>query len=471
MNRLGKLAIALAVLVPFPSFAEDLTELSKALEAKVRSSGVPMSELGLYVTAGDAEPVDILDINSGKMMIPASISKLATASAVLDAFPPGTKFKTGLWTTGERKGSTLKGDLYLKGGGDPSFVSENMWFLVNSFTRTGIAKIDGDLVVDDRLFDGVRFDASREANRVDRAYDAPVGAMSFNWNSINVFVRPGAIGKPAEVFLDPENSYTKLVNKTKTVRGGANTIAVDRRAGATGDTVTVSGHIGDDRDEVVVYKNITKPDLWAGENLRGFLRQRGIEVTGKLKAGATPAGAKLAAEAESKGIEQVLADMNKFSNNYVAEMLTKNIASQTEKPATLATGVAKINEHLRAIGVGAKEVEFVNPSGLTRDNRFTPRAMWKVLAHLRRDFRVQPEVLTSLPISGIDGTLKKRMKGTAAERWVRAKTGLLTGVTALAGYAGRKDGRVFTFVFIHNGKTDGSRMRSLFDSWLVRLVE
>ena len=111
------------------------------------------------------------------------------------------------------------------------------------------------------------------------------------------------------------------------------------------------------------------------------------------------------------------------------------------------------------------------PSGLTRENSLTPRAMWKVLAHLRRDFRVQGEVMTSLPISGIDGTLKNRMKGTDAERWVRAKTGLLTGVTALAGYAGRKDGRVFTFVFIHNGKTDGSRMRSLFDSWLVRLIE
>lgn len=473
MERLGRIVPAMFLILgtAFSAKAADYEGLRKKLEAKVRSAGVPESQFSLYITAGEPQADVVFDLNGGKMMIPASISKLATSSAVLATFLPGTKFKTGLWTEGEVKSGVLKGDLYLKGGGDPSFTSESMWFLVNHFLRTGVQKIEGDLVVDDKLFDNVRFDETREDVRVDRAYDAPVGAMSFNWNSVNIFVRPGKAGESARVYLDPENAYTRLVNKTKTVKGSANTIVVDRDSTADGDVLKVSGHIGSEREEVVVYKNITKPDLWSGTQLKSFLSQRGVTVTGKIRTGAVPGAARLVGEAESKGIENILADMNKFSNNYVAEMLTKNIAAQTAKPATLAQGLVKINAHLKDIGLADGEYVFKNPSGLTRDNRFSAKAMWKILDHLREDFRVQPELLTSLPIAGVDGTLKKRMAGTKAERWVRAKTGLLTGVTALAGYAGRKDGLVFTFAFIHNGSGDESRMRRLFDELLVTLID
>lgn len=475
MERLRRnFSIALSLLcLPALAAAADFEGVRKKLEAKVRNSGAPESQFSLYVTAGEPDAQVVFDVNGSKQMIPASISKLATSSAVLAAFPPGTKFKTSLWTEAAiTDDGVMKGDLYLKGGGDPSFTSENMWYLVNHFLRTGARKIEGNLVVDDTFFDKVRFDESREDVRVDRAYDAPVGAMSFNWNSVNVFVRPGRkAGESARITLDPENGYTRLVNKTKTVKGSANTIAVDRDATADGDVLKVTGNIGTERDEVVVYKNITKPDLWSGNQLKSFLAQRGVTVTGQIKTGTVPGAARQVAEYDSKGVDDILADMNKFSNNYVAEMLTKNIASQSEKPARLATGVAKINDHLKGLGLTAEEYVFKNPSGLTRDNRFSAKAMWKILSHLREDFRVHPELLTSLPIAGVDGTLKKRMIGTKAERWVRAKTGLLNGVTALAGYAGREDGLVFTFVFIHNGSGDESRMRRLFDDLLVVLID
>lgn len=447
--------------------------LGEKLLAKVRASGVPEKELSLYVTENSADDLRvILDVNSTKSLIPASISKIATASAVLAAFPPGTKFKTQLWTKGTTEKNRLKGDLILKGGGDPSFVSENMWFLVNHFTRTGITQIEGDLLVDDTAFDAVRFDQSREDARVDRAYDAPVGAMSFNWNSVNVFVRPGENGAAANVFLDPPNDYTRLVNKVRTKAGAGQDVSVSRKVNADGrETFTVSGTIGEKAKELVVFKNIQSPDLWSGENLRAFLGQRGITVKGAVKRGALPAGASLAAESESKPVELIVADMNKFSNNYVAEMLTKNLAATSPGPATLQRGIEQINRHLLQLGLEDSEFVFKNPSGLTRDNRFSARAMWKILDHLRDDFRVQPEFLTSLPIAGIDGTLKRRMAGSAAERWVRAKTGLLTGVTALAGYAAKDDGRVFTFVFVHNGTRDESRLRRLFDDWLIALVD
>ncbi|MFV3408350.1 D-alanyl-D-alanine carboxypeptidase/D-alanyl-D-alanine-endopeptidase [Bdellovibrio bacteriovorus] len=471
------LLISLVVaLISFNVHADDkFKDISKEFEALAKKYGVNSKDLGIYATIGEGEELKtVLDVNGNKMMVPASISKIATASAVLASFPPGTKFKTQLLTGGDLKNGTLKGTLYLKGGGDPSFVSENMWYLVNAFTRTKIKKIEGDIVVDDSLFDSVRYDMSRQKERVDRAYDAPVGAMSFNWNSVNIFVRANGAGNGADVTIDPENDYIRLVNKAKTVGGSANNLLADRQEDKKfpGDVIHVGGSIGQGLKEVVVFKNITQPDLWAGYNLKAFLAQRGIQLTGTIRNGVTPEKAELVAESESKPIEQMVADMNKFSNNYVAEMLTKNLgAVKKTKGATLADGVLVINEHMQSLGVPADQYNLESPSGLSRQNKLSSFAMWKVLQHLRNDFRVQPEFLTSLPIAGVDGTLKKRMKNSPAERWVRAKTGFLTGVVSLAGYAGLEDGRVVTFSFVYNGSTDETKIRAFFDNLLIYLVK
>jgi D-alanyl-D-alanine carboxypeptidase/D-alanyl-D-alanine-endopeptidase (penicillin-binding protein 4) len=349
-----------------------------------------------------------------------------------------------------------------------------MWFLVNNFKRNEILKVEGDIIVDDSFFDQKRFDTSRQPERVDRAYDAPVGAMSFNWNSINIFVRPSEkVGEPAKVFLDPENDYVRLVNKTMTTRGGESAVVASRAEDKNfgGDVIHVSGKIGKNSKETVIFKNITQPDLWAGYNLKSFLAQRGVSVAGKIRVGKAPEKAILLAEAESKGVEASLQDMNKFSNNYVAEMLTKNLGTLKGQPGTLDGGIEMINAHLKKIGLPQDQYYFQNPSGLTRDNRISAFAMWKIVHHLRDDFQVQPEFLTSLPIAGIDGTLKKRLKNSIGERWVRAKTGFLTNVVSLTGYAGRSDGRVFTFTFIFNGTKDEVSVRNFFDQMLIALLK
>ena len=188
--------------------------------------------------------------------------------------------------------------------------------------------------------------------------------------------------------------------------------------------------------------------------------------------GVTPEKATVLAESESKSVETILADMNKFSNNYVAEMLTKNLGTlRKPKSASLADGVEIINEHLKSLNLPEDQYHIESPSGLTRQNRLSSFAMWKVLQHLRNDFRVQPEFLTSLPIAGIDGTLKKRMQNSPGERWVRAKTGYLNNVVSLAGYAGLEDGRVVTFSFVYNGSTDETKVRQYFDKLLIFLVK
>lgn len=408
----------------------------------------------------------ILKHRSDVLMLPASISKLVTASAVLQYLPPGTKFKTQLKSSARIEDGKLKGSLYLVGGGDPSFVSENMWFLVNHFTRTQVKEVTGDICVDDTLFDSVRFDESRESVRVDRAYDAPVGAMSFNWNAMNVFVRPTQAGKAANVSLDPENDYLKLDSTVKTKNSGAAEVSVDREWSDKTKTeiVRARGVIGENQKEAVIFANITQPDLWAGANLKSFLSQRGIKVMGSVKACKSDESMNILAESESKPVEMILSDMNKFSNNFVAEMLTKNMASLTQKPATLKAGVDRIQKHLKDLGFDLqKDFVILNPSGLTRDNKMTTQAMYKLLLAREKDFATMPEFMMSLPIAGVDGTLKRRMKNELTFRQVRAKTGLLNGVTSLAGYATDAAGMPLPFAFIYNGPGDSAKVRSLMD--------
>lgn len=430
---------------------------------------------GLVVLAGYEESNFFVSYNADKRVIPASVTKLITSASALHYFPPGTKFVTSIWSNAKIENGILKGDLWLKGGGDPAFVSENMWYLVNVFTRNQISKIEGKIIVDDSLFDNVRFDSSREDYRVDRAYDAPTGAMSFNWNSVNVFVRPGAkAGDVAQVFIDPPNDYIRFTSSVTTGgKGGVHSVVVDRENDpkGPGDLLRVTGKIPLDSKEVVIYANITKPDYWSGYNLKSFLAQRGIQVLGAVGVGPVPKDARVLAEAEGKEIQNIVTDMNKFSNNYIAEMLTKGIASLFEPQGSIPKGMPYHEKFLKNLGIDEKLFTLKNPSGLTRENKLTGTVLWKLLHEMQSEFKYQPEFLISLPIAGVDGTLKKRMKGTPAEGMVRAKTGYLTGIVALSGYAGRKDGTAIPFVFIYNGSADEAEVRAFFDKMAIALVE
>jgi D-alanyl-D-alanine carboxypeptidase/D-alanyl-D-alanine-endopeptidase (penicillin-binding protein 4) len=223
---------------------------------------------------------------------------------------------------------------------------------------------------------------------------------------------------------------------------------------------------------VVFYKSISQPDLWSGNNLIAFLKQRGITVRGQVRRGVAPAKAAALAMYESKPLALIIADMQKFSNNYVAEMLVKNLAAENGVvPATMPAGMSQLEKFLNRIGLKKGDYKFINASGFSRENKMAPEHIGRILEAIREDFSSYPEFLTSLPIGGVDGTLKNRMKNTGAERWVRAKTGLLNGAVALAGYAGLANGTVRSFAFLYNGPGREDQARALFDRMAAALVE
>lgn len=460
----------------------DVKAVSKKLEEEISRSGLRKDSLGVYVSYSYMGGLQtVYRHNEGKAFIPASLSKIATAGAVLDQLGPSTKFETHLLTDAPIDNGRLQGNLYLRGGGDPGFVSESMWYLVNEFMRTEITTITGDIIVDDTLFDNVRSDPSRQDERVGRAYDAPIGAMSFNWNSINIYVRPGdKAGDPVRVFLDPENSYGILVSRATTgASGSGNRIQVTRTRPARdedgtyrGDRYIVSGTLALGHNEVVVYNNISDPDYWSGYNLKDFLSRRGVIVQGRVRVGKTPAQAKSLARYESKPVAQMVADLMKFSNNYVAEMLTKNLAvHKNPTQASLDQGMEMIRNYILKLGIPVSRFTLVNPSGLTRENKVHPKDLHTLLTSMRTHFSYFAENLAAFPIAGVDGTLKGRMSNSVATGRVRAKTGMLNGVSGLAGYAGLDDGGIYTFVFVFNGRgADTDRARGLFDRLAQHLV-
>lgn len=428
------------------------------------------STLGLYV---NADGKGLVDINGAKSMVPASLTKIVTGGAILTKIPLNKKFVTELLSKAAVQGTSLKGALCLKGGGDPSFVSEKMWYLVNEFVRSGIKTVEGDLIVDATRFDSEAFDVGRDTVRVDRAFDAPISAMSFNWNSVNVFIRPGdAINSPVKVFLDPASDYLELENRTKTVeKSGVKAIEVSRVRLGLKDKIIITGSLSKNANEFVVYKSISNPTLWTASHLKEFLRERGITIKGVVKEGECESDSKRMAFVNSKNLNEITSDMLKFSNNYVAEMLVKNLAAETVvKNASMKDGIESMKSYLDNLGLSRSDYVLENVSGLTRGNRFTAKQLALVLTNIKNDFLIFPEFLSGLPIAGIDGTLKNRLKGEM--NLVRAKTGYLDGVIGLAGYIGRKDKGPLIFVFMFNGGFDqGLAARPLFDDLISELLK
>ncbi len=450
------------------SISQDDPGLKHKLEKIVENSGIQKDHLSLYAMTSSGD--EVFSINGKKHLIPASITKLITTAVVLDTFKPDHQFKTQILATGNFSDGMLKGNLYLKGGGDPGFVSEKMWMLVNDFLRADIKKIDGDIVVDESYLDEEKFDKGRESDRNDRAYDAPLSGLSFNWNSTTLFVRPGAaVGDPARVYVDPANEYIILKNRAVTGKKGSD-LSCEREFVNGHDVVTVSGKIGLGSDEKHIYKNVTEPSLYAGYNLKGFLKQRGVDFNGRVIQGKVPSSAVLKSEVSSERLAHLVASQNKFSNNFVAETLAKDMAAEISGgPGKMDTALQKARSFLKN-QVGLDDFTLVNVSGFTRKNSFSAQQFTQLLRWVQKDFAIAPEFIQSLPVAGVDGTLEKRFKGSIGERKVRAKTGLLNGVVALSGFAGRGAGEQILFAFIFNGNGDEAHIREVFDNLAAQLT-
>ena len=330
--------------------------------------------------------------------------------------------------------------------------------------------------------------SSRDASAVDaNAADASAAdAARASGGKSSVKAAPAreagaAIGpnNPAvQIHVDPENSYVKTANHLKTGRKTAvqirflfKTRAGSNNSPASSETFSFTGSFNPKQGEKVFYRAVRNPPLWLGNNLLHFLKRRGVSVTGAVKTGAVQTGAvatgafqtgavakhrdclppcQILASHKSRPLLQHTYNMMKYSNNFVTRMLTSHLPLiQGERRGDFKRGVRLIENYLSK-EAGLSGFRFHEPTGLSRENRFSP-AHFKTLLLKDRDGFLGPEALSSYPLAAAAGTLEKRFQNLKPGAFVRAKTGSLEGVTGLAGFAQNSSGERFVFVFIYNG--------------------
>jgi D-alanyl-D-alanine carboxypeptidase/D-alanyl-D-alanine-endopeptidase (penicillin-binding protein 4) len=396
--------------------------------------------------------IAVMDVDSGRLLYgkndvaPLNIAsnvKLFTTAAALALLGPEYRFKTVLAAERGADRSEYK-NLYLRGYGDPSLSTEDLWKLTLELTARGVKRIKGDIVIDDSFFDEQRVGPAFEQKNQDNAYRAPQGAVSLNYNAIGVRVQPGAgDGQPARIALDPPSAYFVISNEARTVATGRTSLVVeaveekDAPPGRERTIIRVRGTIKASDSGTEFNKRIAHPDLYAGATLLELLNRRGIAVGGKVSRGTAPANTFVVDSHYSAPLGVLARNINKHSNNFMAEQVLKSLgADASGKPGSWQKGLQAVSRYLETLGIAPGKYQMVNGSGLFDSNRFTATQVVVLLRSAYRDFRFAADFVASLALAGADGTIGHRMTGGVAERYVRAKTGTLNGISCLSGYAG-----------------------------------
>ncbi len=422
--------------------------LREALDRVVAASALGAARAGILVTSLDTGEV-IYERSADELLNPASNVKLFTAAAALARLGPEYRFETEFLVA---PGSTATRNLYVRGKGDPTLVTERLWVIAGELSHLGIDRV-GDLVLDDSWFDEERLGPGFDQEHGDHAYLAPAGALSLNFNAVAVHVTPAdRSGAPGRVHLDPPSEFLQLDNRTLTVSGGTRRrVTVASQPASGRQRVTVEGKLPLGGRQQVFYRRVDDPPLYFGYTLKKLLELRGVKVAGRVRRGYVPQGASLVHVSESESLAEVARLLEKQSNNFMAEQILKTLGAEARGvPGTWPKGVAAVEDFLAEAGIPRGTYIMKNGSGLNDSNRFSARQTVTLLREMWRRFPVMAEFVGALPVAGRDGTIRWRMEETAAAGRLRAKTGTLDGVTSLSGYVETRDGEHLAFAILVN---------------------
>jgi D-alanyl-D-alanine carboxypeptidase/D-alanyl-D-alanine-endopeptidase (penicillin-binding protein 4) len=425
------------------------SELPATLRTIVEGSPLAAARTGILVSTLDTGEV-LYAREPDTLLNPASNVKLITSATALARLGPEFRFSTEFLVDRAGAGGELKA-LYVRGHGDPSMVTERLWGVAGELRRLGLKRV-GELVLDESYFDEEHFGPGFDQESSDRAYLAPSGALSLNYNAIEVLVTPGsAIGARAQIALEPDSKFFQVENRTTTVaRWGLARVNVSTALRGGREVVVVEGRVPLGARPHAVWRRIDDPALYFGHTLAQLLEQRGVKV-GRIRLARAPEGAKLLYLSQSDELAEIVFRLNKTSNNFTAEQLLKVLGAEFQGvPGTVAKGVEVAEGFLEELGITRGSYLMRNGSGLNDANRFSARQLVALLRAMWSRTNVLPEYLVSLPVAARDGTIRWRMDGTAAAGRLRAKTGTLDGVVTLSGYVEDGRGRMLAFSILVN---------------------
>lgn len=423
---------------------------------------------------GSSVGIAVYDLTAGrtlythqaeKLSRPASTMKLLTAITALSRPEADEPFRTEVWHDGVIERDTLKGNLYVVGGFDPEFDDEAMDSLVSQVVSSSFSVVEGQVYGDVSMKDSLYWGSGWAWDDTPAAYQPYLSPLMFCKGTVEVTVLPAALqGDKAVVLCHPRSSYYELDNQARTGVPGAGRLTVTRNWLSNGNRLLVSGNVTGVRKETL---NLFDSSAFFIHTFLERLLARGVTVSPTYAYAALPADsgkvARLACWETS--IQQVLNQLMKESDNLNAEALLCRLGAQASEKKQVAAedGIVEIMKLIRRLGKNPNQYKIADGCGLSNYNYLSPALLVDFLKYAYSHTEVFRKLYKSLPVGGVDGTLKHRMKKAPAFRNVHAKTGSFTAINTLAGYLRQKNGHEVAFAIMNQNILSAARARAFQD--------
>ncbi len=456
-TRAALLGAALALSAALPAAAQSLPP---AVEAALARAKVPADAVSMLVVDTDGRQPPRLNWRGQVPSNPASIMKLVTTFAALDLLGPAFTWTTPVYVDGPVRNGVLEGNLYIRGEGDPTLVIERLWLLLRRVQGLGIRTIAGDIVLDRSAFQLPESDPSAFDGEGQRPYNASPDALLINFKSVVMTFVPNPAGQVAQISYAPPLAGVAMP-QTVPLAGGNCGDWRTGLGGSFGDPARI-GFAGGypaacgEKTWSVAYAD---PNAFAARAVAGLWGEMGGALKGVVRDGNVPAGLPPAFQAESPPLAEVVHDINKYSNNVMAQQVFVTLGLQQTRRGTFENSRAVLEEWWqRRIGGSVPLME--NGSGLSREARISAAQLARMLQVAWRS-PVMSELMASLPSSGVDGTLRDRALPSGGS--AHLKTGTLRDAAGVAGFVDGSDGHRWVVVAIAN-HPNAAAARPAFDA-------
>ncbi|MGH8656956.1 MAG: D-alanyl-D-alanine carboxypeptidase/D-alanyl-D-alanine endopeptidase [Gammaproteobacteria bacterium] len=427
--------------------------LPQPLTETVHRAGIPSRAVSVFVQEVNSDKASI-QFQAEQPRSPASVIKLLTTYAALEILGPAYTWATEAYASAPIVGAYLAGDLILKGYGDPFLVTERLWTLVQGLRARGLQHIGGDLVIDNTYFAMAPENRGGFDGQPDRAYNAHPDALLVNFQAVQFTLAPKPPSASVQVIAQPWPTNLRVKNAlrlvTGTCRDPLSRLQIVISPDKNGSTAFFSGDYPASCGEVTINRVVMPTAPFAYGVFKRLWLDLGGVLDGRFRVAPTPAQAVRIYAIESLPLTELIRGINKYSNNVMTGQLLLTLgAERLGAPGSRQKGITAIKEWLNSEGLKFPELVLDEGAGLSRKTRIGAQSLGRLLLKAYRS-PYMPEFLSSLPIAGIDGTLRNRLSKEPITGRAHLKTGQIDGVASIAGYVHTRRGQTLAAVCLIN---------------------